>query len=102
MRVILHSARMMDEPLDMVQKMAKIHLYADLDLKTPTEMVQEITALRKGIQDYLDGDYGRDQFFKTKHDKCPHGLFGWEACENCIDAHFTKLLTTPAVTSKEG
>ena len=52
------------------------------------EAADEIERLRKGIQDYLDGDYGRQQYFKTKHDKCPHGLFGWESCENCIDAHF--------------
>lgn len=64
------------------------------------DLMAEIVRLRKGIQDYIDGDYGREQHFKTKHDKCPHGLYGWEACENCIDAHFTKLLFTPALTSK--
>lgn len=57
------------------------------------DLKSEIFRLRKGIQDYLDGDYGRNQYFKTKHDKCPHGLFGWESCENCIDAHFTALLS---------
>jgi hypothetical protein len=48
--------------------------------------------LRSGIQDYLDGDYGREKHFKTKHDKCPHGLYSWEPCENCIDEYFAKLL----------
>ena len=52
----------------------------------------EILRLRKGIQDYLDGDYGRD-YFRTVRDKCPHGLFRWESCENCIDAHFAKLIS---------
>lgn len=55
----------------------------------------EIDRLRKGIQDYLDGNYGRSKHFKSKHDKCPHGLFSWEACENCIDEHFTALLAVP-------
>ena len=55
-------------------------------------MRDEAAYLRKGIQNYLDGDYGRDQHFKTKHDQCPHNLFGWETCENCIDEYFTKLL----------
>lgn len=52
----------------------------------------QLVQLQKGIQDYLDGNYGRAQHFKSKHDKCPHGLFGWEACENCIDEHFSRLL----------
>lgn len=57
------------------------------------ERSKALSQLRGGIQDYLDGDYGRDQYFKTKHDKCPHNLFSWEACENCIDEYFTKLLS---------
>lgn len=54
----------------------------------------ETRRLRQGIQDYLEGDYGRDQHFHTKHDTCPHGQFGWVACEPCIDAHFTTLLSS--------
>lgn len=61
-----------------------------------TEMLcsaaDEIDRLRKGIQDYLDGDYGRDKHFETKHDICPHGHFSWESCEPCIDEHFTAVL----------
>lgn len=45
--------------------------------------------LRKGIQDYLDGDYEPKV---KKMEKCPHGLYGYEACENCIDKHFADLL----------
>lgn len=68
------------------------------DAPMPTEHLLdaaagEIRRLRQGIQDYLNGDYGRD-YFNTKHDTCPHGLFSWNACENCIDAHFTKLLAS--------
>lgn len=63
---------------------------APVDLETTAGLVREVLRLRKGIQDYLDGNYGPR--FTRKIDKCPHGLFGYEACENCIDAHFTDLL----------
>jgi hypothetical protein len=45
-------------------------------------------ALRKGIQDYLNGNYDTAR----KNDKCKHGRYGFEGCENCIDEHFMKLL----------
>lgn len=53
----------------------------------------EIARLRKGIQDYLDGDYEPKV---KKIDKCPHGLYGYEACEECISEHFQRLLTPSA------
>jgi hypothetical protein len=50
--------------------------------------------LRKGIKDYLDGNFegphsGRagDPRYKCKHDR-PY----WEACDSCIDEHFTDVL----------
>jgi hypothetical protein len=49
-----------------------------------------VKRLEKGIQDYLDGNYGRH--IPRKVDTCAHGLFGWESCENCIDAYFMALL----------
>ena len=67
----------------------------------------EIARLRKGIQDYLDGNYispraGRDISPKQK---CPHGMFYWEACENCIDEHFAAVLSpshqAPVENNKE-
>ena len=56
------------------------------------ERSSALSQLRGGIQDYLDGDWGRDRYFETKHDQCPHKKFQWEACENCIDEYFAKLL----------
>jgi hypothetical protein len=50
---------------------------------------REIERLRKGIQDYLDGDYEPKI---TKMDKCQHGLYGYEHCENCSDEHFARVL----------
>lgn len=64
-----------------------------VNVETTAGLVREVLRLRKGIQDYLDGDYGRR--IPRKVDTCQHGLFGWEACENCIDAYFTALLAVP-------
>ena len=55
-----------------------------------TDLMAENARLRKGIQDYLDGNYGRH--IPRKVDTCAHGLFGWESCENCIEAYFMALL----------
>jgi len=59
-----------------------------------SKQAAEIARLRKGIQDYLDGNYvgpraGRKDGAQTR---CPHGMFYWDACENCIDEHFAALL----------
>ena len=50
--------------------------------------------LRKGIQDYLDGNYvsPRDGRKEGPQQKCPHGMFYWDSCENCIDEHFKRLM----------
>lgn len=53
------------------------------------DAADEIERLRKGIQDYLDDDYEPKV---KKIEKCHHGVYGYEACENCIDEHFAKLL----------
>jgi hypothetical protein len=70
----------------------------DPDAETAVEYVgrleAEIDRLRQGIQGYLDGDYGRR--IPRKVDKCAHGLFGWESCENCIDAYFLALIDPPS------
>ena len=57
-------------------------------------MRDEAEYLRKGIQDYLDGNYisPRDRRALGPQDRCAHGMFYWDACESCIDEHFTKLL----------
>lgn len=52
------------------------------------EAANEIERLRRGIADYLHGDYPRT----AKNDKCKHDRYGFEGCENCIDDYFEKLL----------
>lgn len=69
-------------------------LFSDM-MDEAGDLRDEIERLRAGIQSYIDGNYGRDQYFKTKHDQCPHGRFGWEPCDNCIDDHFSKLIGLP-------
>lgn len=64
---------------------------------------EEIWRLRKGIQDYIDGNWGHEyRQFLTKHDQCPHNKFEWEDCGNCIDEYFAKLLKTTTVTNCDG
>lgn len=54
----------------------------------------EVTRLRRGIQDYLDGNYDspRSKRAEGARTKCRHGRYYWEACDSCIDDHFAKLL----------
>ena len=55
----------------------------------------EVARLRKGIQDYLDGNYTNPRSFRAQgaQTKCPHDHYYWEACDECIDEHFNKLLS---------
>lgn len=52
----------------------------------------EIARLRKGIQDYLDGDWDGPHRLARKIDRCPHGRFQWDSCEACTDLHFHNVL----------
>jgi hypothetical protein len=65
---------------------------------------KEPERLRKGIQDYLDGNYPHARKLRAEqgpHAKCSHGRPYWEACDSCIDEHFTKLLAGPSVSSTQ-
>lgn len=57
----------------------------------------EVIRLRKGIQDYLDGNYENAR--KHRHEdpryQCAHGQHYWEDCGSCIDEHFQALLDAP-------
>jgi hypothetical protein len=64
--------------------------------ETISQMAAEITklraerdAMRKLITDFLAGDY--EPRIK-KSEKCAHGQYGYEACEACIEEHFSKGL----------
>src|SRR5262245_32537767 len=48
---------------------------------------------RKGIQDYLAGNYGREL---GKIDQCSHGFYGYQGCAKCVDEHFEQLLNGEA------
>jgi hypothetical protein len=51
----------------------------------------EIGRLRKGIQDYLDGNYPHSRSYRPN--ACPHGLLWFNGdCDQCAEEHFTKLL----------
>ena len=52
---------------------------------------QVIEEIKRGINDYLNGDY--DNLRKSRPNKCEHDRNYYDACENCIDKHFTNLLS---------
>jgi hypothetical protein len=58
------------------------------------KLAKEVDRLRKGIQDYLDGDYIHPRTFRAQgaNTTCPHGRYYYEDCGECIDQHFAKLL----------
>lgn len=74
---------------DIVEELRHASEHHDSTGYVMEKAANEIARLRKGIQDYLDGDYEPKV---KKIDKCPHGRYGYEACEGCIDAWFAKLL----------
>lgn len=59
----------------------------------------EIERLRKGIQDYLDGNYPHSRSYRP--DACPHGLLWFNGdCDQCAEEHFQKLLARTQGESK--
>jgi hypothetical protein len=46
--------------------------------------------LRAGINAYLDGEFENPR--RHRPGQCAHGIFYWQPCEACIDAHFLALL----------
>jgi hypothetical protein len=74
---------------DIVERLREMPSSLNDACRAMEEAADEIERLQKGIQDYLNGDYGPAV---SKGDKCPHGAFGYEACETCIDDYFRKLL----------
>ena len=62
-----------------------------------TEASSEIERLRKGIQDYLDGNYASSRSYRAQGPQttCPHGHYYYEDCGQCIDEHFQRLLDLP-------
>jgi hypothetical protein len=46
--------------------------------------------LRKGIRDYLDGDYPHPRSYRPN--RCPHGREYYEPCEECDTAHWVAVL----------
>lgn len=65
-----------------------------IDAKTTGALVHEVMRLRKGIHDYLDGNYEGPHKARTRgpQEKCQHGHPYWEACDTCIDEYFEGLL----------
>jgi hypothetical protein len=50
----------------------------------------EIERLRKGIQDFLDGNYDTPR--RHRPAPCKHGMPYYHECSMCNDEHFANLL----------
>ncbi len=53
----------------------------------------EIARLRKGIQDYLDGNYEHPRAHRLDLGNCKHDIPWYAECVCCDCDHFTALLT---------
>jgi hypothetical protein len=53
----------------------------------------EVARLRKGIQDFLDGNYKGSRSYRPG--KCPHEVWYFNECEACNDEYFHSLLAAP-------
>lgn len=53
-----------------------------LHVRSRAEAQRDI--LRQAIDDYLKGAYEHAR----NNRKCPHGIWSWDACEQCISEHF--------------
>ena len=54
------------------------------------EAEQTAEKLRKGIQDFLDGEYHHPRSCRPQ--PCEHDNYWWEDCNQCDEAHFMKVL----------
>lgn len=63
------------------------------------EQAAELERLREGLRAIEEGRIERPigKVYRndgklSKHDRCVHDVWMYEACENCIDAHVSKAL----------
>ena len=55
-----------------------------------------LDAARKGINDFLAGDYPN-----PRNHECEHGRQRWEDCTTCDEVHFLNLLKRLAILEPE-
>lgn len=55
-------------------------------------IIDERDRLRKGVQDFLDGNYSNPRSYRHDTGACPHGQPYYQDCGECNDEHFRKLL----------
>lgn len=58
------------------------------------ELQAQLDAVKQGIRAYLDGD----AITTAKAEQCPHGLYGYEDCGQCVDEYFEGLFKSERIT----
>jgi hypothetical protein len=59
----------------------------------------ELARLRKGIQNYLDGNYLNPR--QNRPEPCKHDHLWYQGCDECDDEYFTSLLRGPSIPNGE-
>lgn len=79
------------DPADYDKMVAALRLAARPDREG---LEAEVTRLRKGIQDHLDGNYDHPRKYRSQgpQSTCPHHRYYYEECGECNDAHLKSLL----------
>ena len=70
-----------------------------VDIETTAGLVREVLRLRKGIQDYLDGNYLNPRQNRPK--PCKHSHLWYQGCDECDEEYFTLLLRGPELTQAQ-
>jgi hypothetical protein len=58
-----------------------------------SELQAQLDAVKQGIRAYLDGD----AITTAKAEQCPHGLYGYEDCGQCVDEYFEGLFKSERI-----
>lgn len=82
-----------EERDDLLKANALLHAFL-------TTSEAKVERLRKGIQDYLDGNYENPR--KHRPEPCKHNSLWYHGCEFCIDEHLQGVLDATPISQAQG
>ena len=76
---------------DIVERLRDLYEYDEDNQQTLSEAADEIERLREALRVIADGDAPREHAIiyrsdgvHSKHDKCKHGTWMYDGCEDCV------------------